>query len=180
MGLNLNIKRIIFSAVKKYKRTGGDQYLTEYEIRQIAGRAGRADTIGYVSAFDSDDLGYIKNALKKSVMKKAKIRSILEIILCKIFLKVVPKKHIEPRKGGYLFKSEEKIIEKACIFPPLETIYEFSKALENHYQSENKVNLKKTLKKYFYKNYPDLRIWLKSTECILPRIYQIYTKYVTT
>lgn len=45
MGLNLNIKRIIFSTIHKFDGTK-TRPLTKLEIKQIAGRAGR-----YGSAF---------------------------------------------------------------------------------------------------------------------------------
>lgn len=55
MGLNLSIKRIIFSAIEKFD--GKEiRYLTSSEVKQIAGRAGRFGTDfeeGKVCSFDS-------------------------------------------------------------------------------------------------------------------------------
>jgi ATP-dependent RNA helicase SUPV3L1/SUV3 len=62
MGLNLNIRRIIFYTLKKFdgytRRT-----LLPSEIKQIAGRAGRYKSIypkGEVNCFDPDDLRLIR------------------------------------------------------------------------------------------------------------------------
>jgi ATP-dependent RNA helicase SUPV3L1/SUV3 len=62
MGLNLNIKRIVFSAVEKFD---GKQHriLTPMEFRQIGGRAGRYGSIfanGEVTVFDSDDVHHLE------------------------------------------------------------------------------------------------------------------------
>ena len=64
LGLNLPIRRIIFTATEKYdgkKR----RRLSPSEIRQIAGRAGRGiDNVGYVGATTSKrDLKYLKDVL---------------------------------------------------------------------------------------------------------------------
>ncbi len=64
MGLNLPIKRIVFSTIEKF-----DGYTTRNinatETRQIAGRAGRYGIYpeGYVSAFENDDLIHIEHML---------------------------------------------------------------------------------------------------------------------
>lgn len=44
MGLNLNIRRVVFSTVRKFDGTEKRQ-LTDSEIKQIAGRAGRFGSI---------------------------------------------------------------------------------------------------------------------------------------
>ena len=57
MGLNLSIKRIIFSSLQKYDGRK-DRYLTSHEVKQIAGRAGRYNTHypeGYVMCLHDDD-----------------------------------------------------------------------------------------------------------------------------
>uniref|UniRef100_A0A7S3D4P4 RNA helicase n=1 Tax=Palpitomonas bilix TaxID=652834 RepID=A0A7S3D4P4_9EUKA len=66
MGLNLQIRRVIFSAVEKYD---GEKRrpLSDSEVRQIAGRAGRFGScfpIGRVSAMSKDALRFIKRALE--------------------------------------------------------------------------------------------------------------------
>jgi len=65
MGLNLGpLKRVIFSAVTKWDGTA-TRTLTNPEIRQIAGRAGRFghQDEGHVSATDAASLGPIRDAL---------------------------------------------------------------------------------------------------------------------
>lgn len=65
MGLNLGpLKRVIFSAVTKWDGTT-TRSLTNLEIRQIAGRAGRFghQDEGHVSATDEASLGPIRDAL---------------------------------------------------------------------------------------------------------------------
>lgn len=65
MGLNLGpLKRIVFSAVRKYDGVG-ERALTNAEIRQIAGRAGRFghQEVGYVAAVDEAGIAPIRTAL---------------------------------------------------------------------------------------------------------------------
>ena len=65
MGLNLNVKRVIFTTL--YKFDGEKKILlTDEEIRQIAGRAGRNEEKGYVSCFNRKEQNIIKEALKGS------------------------------------------------------------------------------------------------------------------
>ena len=64
MGLNLNIKRVIFSTLQKNKGNDYKERLTEYEIKQIAGRAGRSNENGFVTAFKLRDLNDLKKVLK--------------------------------------------------------------------------------------------------------------------
>ncbi|KCV70091.1 hypothetical protein H696_03553 [Fonticula alba] len=66
MGLNLNIRRIIFSTLLKFDGTTNVPLSTSH-IKQIAGRAGRSSSdwdIGYVTSFSPEDLPVIKKALK--------------------------------------------------------------------------------------------------------------------
>lgn len=67
MGLNLNIRRIIFSNVKKYSgASGGMADISPSLVKQIAGRAGRYGTqfadVGKVSSFRKEDLDYIRTS----------------------------------------------------------------------------------------------------------------------
>jgi len=64
MGLNLNINRVIFTNIYKRIRTK-KVWLEPSEIMQIAGRAGRYKTDGYVSAFSADTLKTIREVLDK-------------------------------------------------------------------------------------------------------------------
>ncbi|GMH08455.1 hypothetical protein Nepgr_010295 [Nepenthes gracilis] len=66
MGLNLNIRRIIFSTLKKFDGLAMRD-LTVPEIKQIAGRAGRYGSkypIGEVTCLDAADLPLLQASLK--------------------------------------------------------------------------------------------------------------------
>eukprot|EP00934_Nitzschia_sp_Nitz4_P003557 Nitzschia sp. Nitz4//scaffold46_size129759//62121//65060//NITZ4_003504-RA/size129759-processed-gene-0.161-mRNA-1//-1//CDS//3329552604//3547//frame0 len=70
MGLNLNIRRIIFNTVYKYN---GERVakLSHSEIKQIAGRAGRRNSPfphGEVTCRDPRDLSYIKECLSTDIV----------------------------------------------------------------------------------------------------------------
>lgn len=71
MGLNLNIGRVIFSNIHK-KFAGQKVELTTSEIKQIAGRAGRFKTDGYVSAFTFETLNTIRNVIESDVQPSKK------------------------------------------------------------------------------------------------------------
>lgn len=62
MGLNLNISRVIFTSIEK-RVHGKIRPLEKTEILQIAGRAGRYTTDGYVSAFTTDTLNQIRQVI---------------------------------------------------------------------------------------------------------------------
>jgi ATP-dependent RNA helicase SUPV3L1/SUV3 len=63
MGLNYNINRIIFYDITK--NDGNEiRKLHAHEVMQIAGRAGRGDKTGFVTACDVEDLEYIKQVLE--------------------------------------------------------------------------------------------------------------------
>jgi ATP-dependent RNA helicase SUPV3L1/SUV3 len=65
MGLNLGpLRRIVFSAVRKWDGTG-ERALTNSEIRQIAGRAGRYGhhEVGYVAVTDESGIEPVRTAL---------------------------------------------------------------------------------------------------------------------
>lgn len=64
MGVNLPIRRIIFTEIRKFDGTDF-RYLTSQEVKQIAGRAGRKGIydIGYVACMD-EDISFIKNQLE--------------------------------------------------------------------------------------------------------------------
>jgi ATP-dependent RNA helicase SUPV3L1/SUV3 len=64
MGLNLPIRRVIFSNIHKFDGVAS-RHLNSTEVRQIAGRSGRFgiyDT-GYVCALENDDLIHIEHML---------------------------------------------------------------------------------------------------------------------
>ena len=74
MGLNLNIKRIIFNTIFK---SDGEKiiHLDHSAVKQIAGRAGRRNSQypnGEVTCRDPRDLNYIRSCLKKEISPVAK------------------------------------------------------------------------------------------------------------
>jgi hypothetical protein len=81
MGLNLKIKRIIFYETFKVDDTRVKRRLTEHECRQIAGRAGRSDQTGYVSAVSNMDLIFIRKCMKASRHHKEEKRTINEDVI---------------------------------------------------------------------------------------------------
>ncbi|KAL4857153.1 DExH-box ATP-dependent RNA helicase DExH16 [Chlorella vulgaris] len=67
MGLNLSIRRIIFTSIRKWDGTA-DRQLTAAEIKQIAGRAGRYGSrfpSGTVTAMNAADLRVVADALQQ-------------------------------------------------------------------------------------------------------------------
>ena len=66
MGMNLNVNRVIFASLRKHLRGKRGVPITKSSILQIAGRAGRYMTDGYVSAFDHKDLSVIRNSIENS------------------------------------------------------------------------------------------------------------------
>ena len=65
MGLNLNIKRVVFSELTKFNGTE-TAVLSASQMKQIAGRAGRAGGIypeGEVAAFNDDDVALLLDGL---------------------------------------------------------------------------------------------------------------------
>jgi len=60
MGLNLNIRRIIFTTTDKLTK-GKTRQLEKYHVKQIAGRAGRYVQDGLVNAFSKRDLGFVRS-----------------------------------------------------------------------------------------------------------------------
>jgi ATP-dependent RNA helicase SUPV3L1/SUV3 len=67
MGLNLPIRRVIFSSIAKFDGVAS-RPINATEVRQIAGRAGRFGIyeIGYVSAFENDELVHLEHMLTTS------------------------------------------------------------------------------------------------------------------
>ena len=67
MGLNLPIRRVIFSSIDKFDGLAS-RLINATEVRQIAGRAGRFGIYetGYVSAFESDELIHLEHMLTTS------------------------------------------------------------------------------------------------------------------
>ncbi len=67
MGLNLPIRRVVFSSVEKFDGLAGRK-INATEVRQIAGRAGRFGIYptGYVNAFEDDELIHLEHMLTTS------------------------------------------------------------------------------------------------------------------
>ncbi|MEZ0232219.1 MAG: helicase-related protein [Methylophilaceae bacterium] len=67
MGLNLPIRRVVFSAIHKFDGVAS-RPLGATETRQIAGRAGRYGIydIGYVTAFEDDEMLHLEHMLTTS------------------------------------------------------------------------------------------------------------------
>lgn len=67
MGLNLPIRRVVFSTTHKFDGVATRE-LNATEVRQIAGRAGRYGIYptGYVNAFENDELLHIEHMLSTS------------------------------------------------------------------------------------------------------------------
>lgn len=67
MGLNLPIRRVVFSSAHKFDGVA-QRDLNATEVRQIAGRAGRYGMYptGYVNAFEDDDLRHLDHMLMAS------------------------------------------------------------------------------------------------------------------
>jgi ATP-dependent RNA helicase SUPV3L1/SUV3 len=66
MGLNLSIRRVVFSSLRKFDGVE-ERALTAAEIRQVAGRAGRYASrypAGVVTALDAGDLAAVRQALE--------------------------------------------------------------------------------------------------------------------
>jgi superfamily II RNA helicase len=85
MGLNLKINRIIFSNIRKFNSSKKEHsILSDSELKQIAGRAGRSDSVGFVSALYMKDLDYVKEIMKKSISKRSEKRLVEEITLRKL------------------------------------------------------------------------------------------------
>lgn len=67
MGLNLPIRRVIFSSIDKFDGVASRR-INATEVRQIAGRAGRFGIYetGYVTAFENDELIHLEHMLSTS------------------------------------------------------------------------------------------------------------------
>ena len=80
MGLNLRIKRIIFTSLMRMNSEGKVMQIADTEIRQIGGRAGRFMENGLIACIKHRDLMHVKFALKdvnmnydKKMMQKNQI-----------------------------------------------------------------------------------------------------------
>ncbi len=115
MGLNLNIKRIIFFETSKTVRNQVSRKLTEFECRQIAGRAGRSSETGFVTAINEVDLFYIRKCFTGVIHQKQE-RYISEQVVFdsdKYFGNDKDEKeYINNRDGESESDSDEKVLDK--------------------------------------------------------------------
>jgi len=142
MGLNLNIKRIIFSTLYKNKGRDSKEKLTDQEIKQIAGRAGRRFENGFVTAFKSKDLYHIRKVLK-GTLKKGSSHNHSKYQNSGI---PPPITYTESELFQNSFNQLESQITQACLFPPVQTICDFNNAL-NKYYKKSSTGLVQTLTK---------------------------------
>jgi ATP-dependent RNA helicase SUPV3L1/SUV3 len=91
MGLNLSIKRIIFSTVEKFDGRRRRRLLSA-ELKQIAGRAGRFGTIyehGEVTCMNAEDLKYLRKgmqAIDKPIKKAGLFPSLEQLELLGVLI----------------------------------------------------------------------------------------------
>lgn len=125
--MNLRIKRIIFSTIRK---NDGEKIriLTESEIKQIAGRAGRSTTTGLVSAMNCEDLKYIKEVITNSNHTKDERN-----------IEIVDILSGDKQLNKYTFTKSETELNNAYLFPPLTTLLEFTSALSKLYTVEDEI-----------------------------------------
>jgi hypothetical protein len=159
MGLNLNINRIIFAHTSK-RNNDGHRDLNEFEIRQIAGRAGRNEKTGFVNCIHKKDLVFVRTHFTEKNSKKGKKNKTgswkknqneNEVILEGKDFEMGIFKENNTNKPSLLtptgrnfkhnsvdkktknkncqFEPFESLIEKAILFPPLQTISDFANFL---------------------------------------------------
>lgn len=126
MGLNLAISRIIFSSVEKQRSGLIDASL----LKQIAGRAGRSSTDGFVTAFYEKDLEYIKKCIGGNSLEKGETPTDFE----------APEEILDE---NYQFTENQKFIKRACLFPAIDDVLKIAGKLEEEYQmlNNNKVSI---------------------------------------
>jgi hypothetical protein len=103
MGLNLNIKRIVFHTTVKIAGSAGIGYIEPSQIKQIGGRAGRKSSqfkFGEVTTWQEVDLAYLKAVFTfdPPVIKAAGIFPSVPQI--ELFSEELRKHHIEIIPGG--------------------------------------------------------------------------------
>ena len=133
MGMNLNIKRVIFWNTLKNTAMHGLQQIDKHYLLQIAGRAGRFKETGYVSAFSKKDLDYVNKCFQGAELMKneqVEISKSGEII---VNVKAESENDSEDDEhGGTQFTANQREINKACLFPPFHLIDQFSDQLYLH------------------------------------------------
>lgn len=157
LGLNLNIKRIVFTSLMKRTRSGTHEMIEPSHLRQIAGRAGRLEKEGgFVAAFGIGQIHSIKKALKGvndklqdnldnldlsyHVSQNRKIQEDLEVIVDETVkiesadFMAAENRRLMGEAGNRFdamqFTKNQKEIGQAVIFPSLHHLDEFNKNLQ--------------------------------------------------
>ena len=130
MGLNLNIKRVVFSSMQKFDGETR-RPLTPAEVRQIAGRAGRYGgryAHGEVTCMRSEDLPALRSALDKGIepIHAAGLFPPTEVILAAVAER--PHKGLEsalsrlanaqPPAEHYMQRSPDEVVALARLVAP--------------------------------------------------------------
>ncbi len=157
MGLNLNIKRIIFTTTFKYNNERKMAPMENAQIRQIAGRAGRLEEKGgFVAAFTLNSVEVIRAALRgvndqvesntsKLTLHHSPTKSDIEDeqfelvedeskpILAEELLaeeSILLAEESKPQESTKKFNKNQREISHAVIFPSFHHLAEFNKNLE--------------------------------------------------
>jgi hypothetical protein len=125
MGLNLKINRIIFAEIEKSKIG----VISNSLLKQVAGRAGRSTSDGFVSAMYPKDLEYIRKCLGNTVSKGE-----------------IPTDFDAPSElldENYKFSINQMEIKKACLFPTISDVLRIANKLKEQLNNlnNNKVSL---------------------------------------
>jgi ATP-dependent RNA helicase SUPV3L1/SUV3 len=152
MGLNLKINRIIFSTTHKISKGDKTRILAPH-VRQIAGRAGRSNTDGFVTAFYRDDLEFIKDCLSQGTLYSDQDISEEPIKLTE----------------EYIFKPNEQMIRQACLFPPVSTLLSIAELMSEKLgrTDDNKVTLVEILQLFEIFSNTDTLYFIKDLKKIL-------------
>jgi len=167
MGLNLNIRRIIFHTLTKYDGTG-DVPVSVSMIKQIAGRAGRRDSEwpnGYVACYRGVDLPALRAALAVPIeeMKTPHAGIFPEFEHLELFASQVPglpfatllKMMAEESRldGKFFFCRQDPLVEVAKLIESVPSLslkdrYHFCTAPIDYRQQEAKNYLVKYARQY--------------------------------
>jgi len=133
MGLNLSIKEIIFSEIKKFDGQVS-RPLSSPEVKQISGRAGRfgIHDQGYVSALNENQLTFIEHQLNQEYTYEHKIYifpSLDQILLLSSVIKT------ESMESLLQYFSENCIDPSKSLFSKnsYDQVLTIAKTLDNHY-----------------------------------------------
>ncbi|EGR32704.1 dpse - suppressor of 3-like 1, putative [Ichthyophthirius multifiliis] len=116
MGINLNIKRIVFTNIYKLQQNVMNR-LDFSAIQQIAGRAGRYQENGEVCAFYQDQIRIIQKALndQSNQNRQQKIKAAIEPSFDQILETKSLLEQIYPNRSFNLIDIFQKFAELSCI-----------------------------------------------------------------